>query len=158
MVTHSPRSNALFGCVVDAEWLTFNTWFHQMVTANGTCVHHDIPRPECHGGPFFHLKPLFLFRLDLLQRLARLAVNVYAIIFIHLDVLVGTSEHVSNLGKCTAYNAYNTRNPGGGGFSHTVEELRLFGLVPLRNIGTNAYCQIFGLLFQGFELLSLGLL
>lgn len=124
MVTHSPRSNALFGCVVNTEWLTFNAWLHQMVTANGTCVYHDIPRPERHGGPFFHLKPLFLFRLNLLQLLARLAVNVYAIIFIHLDVLVGTFEHVSNLGRCTAY---YTRIPGGGGVFPYRGRIKSFG-------------------------------
>lgn len=61
VVTRAPGCYTLVRGVVNAVGFTFDTWLHQVVAANGTRVHHNVPGPEGHCCPFFDLKTgLFL--------------------------------------------------------------------------------------------------
>lgn len=60
MITNSPCNCTLFTggwCLVS---LAFNTEIHDMISADGTIVNHNIPSPQSHSIPFFNFKSLFV--------------------------------------------------------------------------------------------------
>lgn len=63
MATHTPRGHAICQ-LFETVGLTLDTWLHQVVTADGTGVYDDVPRPEGDRGPLLHLEPFFFFWLD----------------------------------------------------------------------------------------------
>lgn len=63
MVTLAPGRHTCFLIVIYSIWLTFNTWFHQMVPTNCTVLNLHIPGPERNCCPFLNLK-LWFARLE----------------------------------------------------------------------------------------------
>ena len=56
MIAHTPGLIALLFRVGDLVGLAVDAWLHDMVTADGTVVHVDVPGPEGDRVPFFHFK------------------------------------------------------------------------------------------------------
>ena len=58
MVADSPCHGAfLIACLIR---LTFNTWVHDVIPANGTVVNVDVPGPESNGIPFLNFENFLL--------------------------------------------------------------------------------------------------
>jgi len=60
MITHTPSNGAFFTGLTCLISLTLYTQIHNMVPADSTVVHNNIPSPQCHSIPFLHLEPLLL--------------------------------------------------------------------------------------------------
>lgn len=69
VATLPPRSNTVICRIVNAVGLALDARFHQVVAANGTRFHNNIPQPKGNRRPFLDFKSRFLFLLNLLTRL-----------------------------------------------------------------------------------------
>ena len=62
VIAHSPSHGAFFRRGSGLIRLTFDAEIHDVISANGAIIHDDVPRPQCHGVPFFHFKAFALAR------------------------------------------------------------------------------------------------
>lgn len=58
MVADPPSNSALLACSTSLVSLTLDTEIHDMVPADSTIIHHNIPSPERDSVPLFDLKSL----------------------------------------------------------------------------------------------------
>ena len=58
MVAHAPRDCALLRRCRCLVRLALDAEIHDVVAADGTVVHHDVPRPKRHRVPFLYLEPV----------------------------------------------------------------------------------------------------
>jgi len=63
VIADTPSDGALLGSGGRLVGLTLDAQIHDVISADGTVVHHDVPGPQSHGVPLFHLEP-FLFTLS----------------------------------------------------------------------------------------------
>lgn len=64
MVADSPGNSALVVGSRNLIGLTLNAEVHNMVSADGAVIHHNVPCPQCHRVPFLHLESFLLVRFD----------------------------------------------------------------------------------------------
>ena len=58
VIAHAPGHGALLGRGSGLVGLTLDAQVHDVVAANGTVVHHDVPGPQRHRGPLLHFESL----------------------------------------------------------------------------------------------------
>mmetsp|Transcript_16529 Transcript_16529/g.39678 ORF Transcript_16529/g.39678 Transcript_16529/m.39678 type:complete len:232 (-) Transcript_16529:279-974(-) len=64
VVAHAPRHCALLARLRTLVGLALDAGVHDVIAADGTVVHNDVPGPECDGVPLLDLEPLLaLLRL-----------------------------------------------------------------------------------------------
>lgn len=65
MIAYSPSNSTFLAGSRGLVSLTFDAEIHDMISADGTVVNHNIPSPESNGIPLFDLEfLLFTFGLD----------------------------------------------------------------------------------------------
>ena len=60
MVADSPGCCALLCCIGNIVCLAFDAGLHDVILADGAVVHSDVPCPQGHSIPLFHLESLAL--------------------------------------------------------------------------------------------------
>ena len=79
--------------------LTLDAQVHDVVAADGAVVHHDVPGPQGHGVPLFHLKPLLVLRykideIILIEVIWKTIYNVQCLLQSHVSVVLHEHEQI----------------------------------------------------------------
>lgn len=69
VITHAPSHSALFTRSRGLIGLTLDAEIHDVIPTDGAVVHHDIPGPQGHGIPFFHLESAIRNKVPLVNLL-----------------------------------------------------------------------------------------
>lgn len=84
MIANAPGHMTLLRCGRRLVGLTLDAQVHDVITTNGTIVHHNVPGPQGNGGPLLHLEPLATMyglrgrggHLSIVQIIARFHINI----------------------------------------------------------------------------------
>lgn len=58
VIAHTPGNSAFLRRVRALIRLALDTKVHDVISANGTVVHHNVPSPQSHRAPLLDFKPL----------------------------------------------------------------------------------------------------